>query len=39
MDGLNGTVYKDDNQVVNVHMTKVYATDAGIDVYLREDLP
>ena len=38
MDGLNGVIYKDDNQVVNVHMTKVYAKEVGIDVYLKEDL-
>ena len=38
MDGLNGTIYKDDNQVTNVHMTKVYATEPGVEVLLKEDI-
>ena len=39
MDGLNGVIYKDDNQVVNVHMKKTYDLNPGINIYLKEDLP
>jgi len=35
-DGLNGVVYTDDCQIVNHHITKVYATDAGVDVMIKE---
>lgn len=39
MDGLNGIIYKDDNQVINVHMTKVYSHESGVEIMLKEDLP
>ena len=39
LDGLNGTVYKDDGQIVSLHVTKVYASAPGVDVLVREELP
>lgn len=39
LDGLNGTVYKDDGQIVSLHVTKVYAAAPGVDVLVREELP
>jgi Holliday junction resolvase RusA-like endonuclease len=39
LDGLNGTVYKDDGQIVSLHVTKVYAASPGVDVLVREELP
>ena len=38
-DGMNGVVFKDDSQIVNIHVTKVYATEPGVDVCVRECLP
>lgn len=35
-DGLNGVVYFDDSQIVNIHVTKVYALESGVDVMLKE---
>ena len=37
-DGMNGVVYKDDSQIVNIHVTKVYATQAGVDICVKECL-
>ena len=37
-DGMNGIVYKDDSQIVNLHVTKVYSTLAGVDVCVKECL-
>jgi Holliday junction resolvase RusA-like endonuclease len=39
LDGLNGIVYKDDGQIVSLHVTKVYASVSGVDVLVREELP
>jgi Holliday junction resolvase RusA-like endonuclease len=39
LDGLNGIVYRDDGQIVSLHVTKVYASVAGVDVLVREELP
>lgn len=39
LDGLNGVVYKDDSQLVSLHITKVYANNPGVDVMVREELP
>ena len=39
LDGLNGSVYKDDGQIVSLHVTKVYASAPGVDVLVREELP
>ena len=36
MDGMNGIVYGDDAQVVEIHTTKVYAETAGVDVLIKE---
>ena len=36
MDGMNGIVYVDDSQVVEIHTTKVYAETAGVDVLIKE---
>jgi Holliday junction resolvase RusA-like endonuclease len=35
-DAMNGIVYLDDAQVVNAHVTKVYASNAGVDVMVME---
>jgi Holliday junction resolvase RusA-like endonuclease len=37
-DGMNLIVYKDDSQIVNFHITKVYSTLAGVDVCVKECL-
>jgi Holliday junction resolvase RusA-like endonuclease len=37
-DALNGVCYKDDSQIVNIHLTKVYATVPGVDVCIKECL-
>jgi Holliday junction resolvase RusA-like endonuclease len=36
MDAMNGIVYGDDSQVVEIHTTKVYAETAGVDVLIKE---
>ena len=36
MDGMNGIVYVDDSQVVEIHTTKVYAETGGVDVLIKE---
>lgn len=37
-DGLNGVVYKDDSQIINIHVTKVYSTQGGVDICVKECL-
>lgn len=37
-DAMNGVVYKDDSQIVNIHVTKVYSSQAGIDICVKECL-
>jgi len=37
-DGMNGIVYKDDSQIVNLHVTKVYSSLAGVDICVKECL-
>ena len=37
-DGMNSVVYKDDSQIVNIHVTKVYSTQAGVDICVKECL-
>jgi Holliday junction resolvase RusA-like endonuclease len=37
-DGMNGVVYKDDSQIVNIHVTKVYSSQAGVDICVKECL-
>jgi len=39
LDGLNGVVYKDDSQLVSLHITKVYDHNPGVDIMVREELP
>lgn len=38
-DAMNGIVYKDDSQIVSMHLTKVYGPSAGVHVHVREELP
>jgi Holliday junction resolvase RusA-like endonuclease len=38
-DGMNGVVYEDDSQIVSLHATKVYGTDAMVEVMVTEQLP
>jgi len=37
-DAMNGVVYKDDSQIVNIHVSKVYSSVSGIDVCIKECL-
>jgi len=37
-DAMNGVVYKDDSQIVNIHVTKVYSTVPGVDICVKECL-
>ena len=36
LDAMNGIIYKDDNQVIQLHVNKVYALEAGVDVLIKE---
>jgi len=38
LDAMNGIVYLDDKQVVNLHVTKVYAETPAVEVMVKEDL-
>jgi len=38
LDGMNGIVYLDDKQVVNIHLTKVYAEIPAVEIMVKEDL-
>lgn len=38
-DALNGVIYVDDSQIVSLHITKVYNSNPGIDLMIREELP
>ena len=38
-DAMNGVVYKDDCQIINHHMTRVYSTLSGVDICVKEYLP
>lgn len=35
-DAMNGIVCVDDSQIVECHVRKVYATDAGVDILIKE---
>lgn len=37
-DAMNGIAYKDDSQIVALHITKVYSDTPGVEVMLMEDL-
>jgi Holliday junction resolvase RusA-like endonuclease len=39
LDGINGVVWRDDSQIVSLHVTKVYSTQSGVDVLIKEELP
>jgi Holliday junction resolvase RusA-like endonuclease len=38
LDAMNEIVYLDDKQVVNLHLTKVYAETPAVEVMVKEDL-
>ena len=38
LDGMNDIVYLDDKQVINLHVTKVYAETPAVEVMVKEDL-
>lgn len=38
LDGINGVIWKDDSQIVSLHITKVYASGTGVDVLIKEEL-
>ena len=38
LDAMNGHVYLDDKQVINLHVTKVYAEIGAVEVMVKEDL-
>ena len=35
-DAMNGIVYQDDTQIVDAHVTKVYAANSGVDVGVKQ---
>ena len=37
-DAMNGVVYKDDSQIINIHVTKVYSSLPGVDICVKECL-
>jgi len=37
-DGMNGVVYKDDSQIINIHVTKVFSSEPGVDICVKECL-
>lgn len=37
-DGMNGVVYHDDSQIINIHVTKVYSSLPGVDICVKECL-
>ena len=37
-DAMNGVVYKDDSQIVNIHVAKVYSSVSGVDICVKECL-
>jgi Holliday junction resolvase RusA-like endonuclease len=37
-DGMNSVVYKDDAQIINHHVTKVYSSLPGVDICVKECL-
>jgi Holliday junction resolvase RusA-like endonuclease len=37
-DGMNGIVYHDDSQIINIHVTKVYSSLPGVDICVKECL-
>ena len=38
-DSMNGIVYKDDSQIVNLHVRKLYADTAQVEIVVSEHLP
>lgn len=38
LDGLNGVVFVDDSQVVQLHCRKDYSAEPGVDILVREEL-
>lgn len=38
LDGMTGIVWKDDCQIVSLHVTKVYSSGPGVDVLVKEEL-
>jgi Holliday junction resolvase RusA-like endonuclease len=38
LDGMNCVVWKDDSQIVSLHVTKVYSSGSGVDVLVKEEL-
>lgn len=38
-DALNGIVYKDDSQIVNLHVRKLYASTPQVEILVSEHLP
>ena len=37
-DAMNSVVYKDDSQIVNIHISKVYSSVPGVDICVKECL-
>lgn len=35
-DGMNGVVYHDDSQIINIHVSKVYSSLPGVDICVKE---
>jgi Holliday junction resolvase RusA-like endonuclease len=36
LDAMNGVIFKDDTQVIDLHVKKLYSTFAGVDVMVME---
>jgi Holliday junction resolvase RusA-like endonuclease len=36
LDAMNGVIFVDDTQVIDLHVKKLYATDSGVDVMVME---
>lgn len=39
LDSLNGVAFVDDAQIVSLHVTKLYAAEAGVDVCIKPAIP
>jgi Holliday junction resolvase RusA-like endonuclease len=37
IDGMDGIIFKDDSQIINLHVTKVYAEVGKVEVLIREE--
>lgn len=38
LDAMNGVVFKDDSQIINLHLKKVYSIEVGVNVLVKEEV-